>query len=70
VLNSPPTPYPNIATTSSSTAHSTNEPIVLALPWYGVDGVPLQEIEEKVEEEAATALAELSMDGAATCVLC
>jgi hypothetical protein len=62
VLNSPPTPYPNIATASSSTAHSTNESIVLALPWYGVGGVPLQEIEEKVEEEATVALAELSME--------
>lgn len=52
------TPYPPPASARSTNAARVAAPL-LALPWYGVGGVPLQgiveEVEQKGAEEAATA---------------
>ncbi|XP_066361476.1 uncharacterized protein [Miscanthus floridulus] len=59
-----PTATPNLrpVRTRRATPYPTT-PLLLALPWYGVCGVPLQEVDEEiVTADAATALADLSLD--------
>jgi hypothetical protein len=54
------TPHPNANNTNASAYITQRQPGILALPWYGVGGVP--ERSSTVEEDTATAMADLSLD--------